>query len=78
MPRRKVTEEEKKKIRKKVQQEFPGCKALQDIHFYRYIKELEWQTMSAEEVVKDIKEGASKAKKEIKNLKSSTKSFLLR
>jgi len=34
--------------------------------------------MSAKEVVEDINEEASKVKKEIKNLKSGTKSFLLR
>ena len=57
MPRREVTEKEKEEIRKRVQREFPGCKALQDIHYYRYMKEIEWQTMSPEEIVKDIKEG---------------------
>jgi len=57
MPRREVTEKEKEEIRKRVQQEFPGCKALQDIHYYRYMKEIEWQTMSPEEIVKDNKEG---------------------
>ena len=52
MPRREVTQKEKEEIRKRVQQEFPGCKALQDIHYYRYMKEIEWQTMSPEEIVK--------------------------
>ena len=60
-----ITEKEKKEIRKRVQQEFPGCKVLQDIHYYRYIKEMEWQTMSDNEIVKDIKKGASEIKKEI-------------
>jgi len=41
MPKIDITEKEKKGIRKKVQQEFPGCKALQDIHYYRYLKEIE-------------------------------------
>mgnify|MGYP000150216047 FL=1 len=41
MPRREVTEKEKEEIRKRVQQEFSGCKALQDIHYYRYVKEIE-------------------------------------
>ncbi len=63
-----VSEKQKEKIRKKVQREFPGSKALQDIHFYRYIKEIEWQTMSADEIVKDIKSGATKVKKEMKSI----------
>ena len=41
MPRREVTEKEKEEIRKRVQQEFSRCKALQDIHYYRYVKEIE-------------------------------------
>lgn len=45
MPRREVTEREKQEIRERVQHEFPGCKALQEIHYYRYVKEIEWQTM---------------------------------
>jgi len=66
MPRREINEKEKEEIRKRVQREFPGCKALQDIHYYRYVKEIEWQTMSPEEIVKDIKRGASEIKKEMK------------
>jgi len=58
-------EEEKQEIRKLVQREFPGCKALQDIHYYCYVKEIEWQTMSPDEVVEDIKRGASRIRKEI-------------
>ena len=69
MSRREVTEKEKEEIRKKVQQEFPGCKALQNIHYYRYTKEMEWQTMSRDEIVKDIKKGASEIKKEMEALK---------
>jgi len=66
MPRRGVTEKEREEIRKRVQREFPGCKALQDIHYYRYMKEIEWQTMSPEEIAKDIKSGAGEIKKEMK------------
>jgi hypothetical protein len=66
MPRRVVTEKEKQEIRKRVQHEFPRCKALQDIHYYRYVKEIEWQTMSHDEIVEDIRRGASEIKKEIK------------
>jgi hypothetical protein len=66
MPKREVSEKEKEEIRRKVKREFPRCKALQDIHYYRYVKEIEWQTMSPDEIVKDIKEGASEIKKEMK------------
>ncbi len=66
MPGREATEKEREEIRKRVEQEFPGCKALQDIHYYRYMKEIEWQTMSPEEIVKDIKMGAGEIKKEMK------------
>ena len=65
MSRRKVTEKEKQGILRKVQHEFPGCRALQDIHYYRYMKEIEWQTMSPDEIVEDIKRGASEIKREI-------------
>lgn len=66
MSKMEVTGKEKEEIRKRVEREFPGCKALQDIHYYRYVKEIEWQTMSPEEIVKDIKRGASEIKKEMK------------
>ena len=65
MSKRKVTEDEKEKIRKRVQREFPGDKCLQDIHFYRYILELEWKTMSPEEILMDIKEGARRLKEKM-------------
>jgi hypothetical protein len=71
MPRRKVSEKEREKVLKRVQREFPGCKSLQDIHYYRYVKEIEWRTMSPDKIVKDIKKGASKAKKEIKRTMSN-------
>jgi hypothetical protein len=66
MPRTDVTENQKNEIRKKVQREFPDCKALQDLHYHRYIKEIEWQDMSADEIVKDIKEGAKRFKGKVK------------
>jgi len=68
MPRRKVSKKEREEILKRVQREFPGCKSLQDIHYYRYMKEIEWRTMSPDEIVKDIKEGANKVKKEIEGM----------
>jgi len=58
MPRAKVTEKMKREIRKKVRHEFPGCKALQDLHYYRYIKDIEWQTMSTDEIIADIRHDA--------------------
>ena len=66
MPRTDVTENQKNEIRKKVQREFPDCKALQDLHYHRYIKEIEWQDMSADEIVSDIKEGAKRFKGKVK------------
>ena len=65
-----ISEKQKEKIRKRVQREFPGSKALQDIHYYRYLKEIEWETMSTDEIVKDIKSGANKVKKEMKSIAS--------
>ena len=62
MPKTEVTENQKNEIRKKVQREFPDCKALQDLHYHRYIKEIEWQDMSADEIVRDIKKGAKSYK----------------
>jgi hypothetical protein len=62
MTKMEVTENQKNEIRKKVQREFPDCKALQDLHYHRYIKEIEWQDMSADEIVRDIKEGAKSYK----------------
>jgi hypothetical protein len=65
MPKRQVTEAERKEIRKRVRREFPKNKCLQDIHYYRYILELEWKTMTPEEVLMDIKEGARRVKEEM-------------
>lgn len=66
MRKRVVDGKVREEIRERVQRKFPGCKALQDIHYYRYTKEIEWQTMSTAEVVRDIKKGAAKVKKEMK------------
>jgi hypothetical protein len=67
MAKNRVTEEEKEKVLRKVQHEFPGCKSLQDIHYYRYLKQIEWKTMTPDEIVKDIKEGARQVKREMEN-----------
>jgi|WetSurMetagenome_2_1015567.scaffolds.fasta_scaffold1063084_2 hypothetical protein len=73
MPKTKVTEKMKKEIKRKVKHEFPGCKSLQDLHYYRYIKDIEWRTMSNEEIIKDIKEGADEVKKEIEIIRQREK-----
>jgi hypothetical protein len=65
MKKRIITEEEKKKILEKVKREFPGCSSLQDIHFYRYIKEKEQEEMTIKDRVKDDKERALRARKEL-------------
>jgi hypothetical protein len=66
MLRKEVCEKEKEEIRKRVKREFPGSKVLQDIHYYRYVKEIEWQTMTPSEIIEDIKRGAGELKKEMK------------
>ena len=65
MPRRKVTEAEKQKIRRRVEREFPSLKVMQDLHYYRYVKELERKTMSHAEIVEDIRKGAQVTKDEM-------------
>lgn len=64
----KIKDEVKEQIRKRVQHEFPGCKALQDLHYYRYIKDIEWQNMSSAEILEDIKKGANEIRKEMKQI----------
>ena len=66
MQTRRLTEKQKLQIRKQVRREFPGSKALQDLHYYRYVKEILWRTMSPEQVVEDIKRGASEIRKAMK------------
>ncbi len=56
MPKKEVTEQEKEKIRRRVEREFPLSKCLQAIHFYRYLREIEEETMTTEEIVNEIKE----------------------
>ena len=73
MPKTKVTEKMKKEIKRKVRREFPGCKSLQDLHYYRYVKEIEWQTMSHVEIIEDIKSDANVVRKEIESLKQKEK-----
>ena len=61
-----LTDKQKLQIREKVRHEFPGSKVLQDLHYYRYAKEILWRTMSPGEVVDDIKRGAGEIKKAMK------------
>jgi hypothetical protein len=60
-----ISDKVKDTIKKKVKREFPGCSSLQEIHFYRYIKELEQIGMSPEQRLKDDKERAKIAKKNL-------------
>lgn len=65
MPKKFISKEEEKKIWDKVRREFPGCSSLQEIHFYRYLKELEQGEMTEEERLLDDKERAYRARKEL-------------
>ena len=56
----------KEEIRMRVQKEFPGCKSLQDLHYHRYMKEIEWKTMTPAEIIEDIRRGANEIIKEMK------------
>lgn len=66
MPRGKVTQEDRKRIRKRVEREFPGCSFMRELHYSRYTKEIEWRTMSPEEIVQDIRQDARKLGGELK------------
>jgi hypothetical protein len=68
MAQKELTKQQKEKIIKRVQREFPGCKSLQEIHFYRYSREIEWETLTAKEIVDTIKEGAGRVRKEMGRL----------
>lgn len=65
MPKIFISKEEEKKIWEKVRREFPGCSSLQEIHFYRYLKELEQGEMTAEERLLDDKDRSYRARKEL-------------
>jgi hypothetical protein len=56
MPKKEVTKQDKENIRRKVAREFPLSKCLQEIHFYRYVREIEEQTMTTEEIINEINE----------------------
>lgn len=58
-----IDDEVRKEILERVKREFPGCRALQDLHYYRYTKEIEWQSMSPSEIVEDIRKDAQEIEK---------------
>jgi hypothetical protein len=64
-----ITESDKKKCMKKAKKEFPDNKVLRDIHYIRYIMELEWKGKTPDEILMDIKIGAKKAIEEMKKAK---------
>ncbi len=66
MPRGTATEEDRKRIGKRVEREFPGSSFMRELHYNRYIKEIEWRTMSPEEIVEDIRRDARKLRGELK------------
>jgi hypothetical protein len=65
MPKKFISKEEEKKIWEKVRREFPGCSSLQEIHFYRYLKELEQCEMTAKERLLDDKDRSYRARKKL-------------
>ncbi|MEK6635160.1 MAG: hypothetical protein AABY38_02280 [Planctomycetota bacterium] len=65
MPKKFISKEAEKKIGEKVRREFPGCSSLQEIHFYRYLKELEQGEMTTEERLLDDKDRSCRARKEL-------------
>ena len=56
MPKRIVTEDEKRKAYERAEREFPGDAVQRDLHYIRYILEIEWRDMSTEEIQEDIRE----------------------
>ncbi len=61
MPKRIPTEEEKRKALERAKREFPGNKVLQELHYIRYLLEIEWKDMTIEEIQEEIR----KAKQEL-------------
>lgn len=59
-----IDDKVRKEILERVKQEFPGCRALQDLHYYRYVKEIEWQAMSPADIVRDIRKDAQEIEKD--------------
>lgn len=61
MPKQIPTEEEKRKALERAQRDFPGNKVLQEIHYIRYLLEIEWRNMTIEEIQDEV----HKAKQEL-------------
>jgi hypothetical protein len=61
MPKQIPTEEDKKKAFERAKREFPGNEVLQEIHYIRYLLEIEWKNMTIEEIKDEIR----KAKQEL-------------
>jgi len=61
MPKKLIDEKGKQACWERARREFPGNKALQELHFIRYCLEQEWQEMSWQE----IREQIEAAKKEL-------------
>ncbi len=61
MPKIIPSEDDKKRALDRAKIEFPGNKTLQDLHYIRYLLEIEWKNMSIEEIQDEIR----KAKEEL-------------
>ncbi|OGF64138.1 MAG: hypothetical protein A2Y62_19810 [Candidatus Fischerbacteria bacterium RBG_13_37_8] len=61
MPKSIPTEKKKKIALEKSKKEFPGNPALQEIHYIRYLLEIEWKEMTIEEIQEEV----NRAKKEL-------------
>lgn len=55
MPGSIPTEVEKRVAREKATREFPGNPSLQEIHYIRCLFEIEWRTMTTEEILEKVK-----------------------
>jgi hypothetical protein len=72
MPKQIPTEEDKKKALERAKREFPGNKALQELHYIRYLLEIEWKNMTIEEIQEEVR----KAKQELGLDKKSSSATL--
>jgi len=61
MPKQIPTEDDKMRALEKAKHEFPGNKVLQEIHYIRYLLEIEWRNMTIDEIQDEVR----KAKQEL-------------
>ncbi len=54
MPKAVPTDAERKAAREKAMREFPGNPSLQELHFVRYLFELEWRSMTTSEILAEV------------------------